>query len=308
MGNSLLSLSSSELSAVQMKLSQEGDLTSFAELKPIVRSIEEKLNSSGVVELSRNNPELERVRQMVLTSFFHVDLKFNVQVDDYPYEIPFKEPFPYRPTIEALAESVEFFQMAETVTGKNLGSDKILDRSSESWFSALTEERSKFEVPASSNLSHSVDPEKRVIKNPVMEYRRLRRRLLIEGENASFFEFKPTVAKIEKDLMSEETLEHVRKSPSLRFMHDLAVKGIKQVQGKQENDSLIAKPFKKLFPYRATIQAIYKSIRFFEVLERSKFQENPDSQIVERTWDPKENPKDRKIEPLYHFDRYKLFV
>ncbi len=305
LANSLLSLSPSDLAAVNTKVAKEGELTSFAELKPLVRHLEQKLNSPEILQLVGTNPELERVRQMVLTSFFHIDLKFNVQVEDYPYEIPFKEPFPYRPTMDAFAESLEFLEMVQSVSGKDLQLKQIFNGDQASWFSALTSERSKFNVGPSSTLANSIEPEKRVVKNPFLEYRRFLRRLQREGENASFYEFKPTVEKIEKELLSEATLSYIENNPALRFMHSKAVNVIKQVQLQQANGSLTVKPYQVMFPYRATIQAIYKSVRFFEVLERSKFIENPDSQAVERSWDSKADPKSRMIEPLYHFDRYK---
>lgn len=301
----LLSLSPEKVVKIKEKIANEGELASFPELKSIVRFLEEKLESEKMVKIASTNPQIEQLRQMVLTSFFHVDLKFNVQVTDYPYEIPFKEPFPYRPTMEAVAEALELIDLTEKVTGENLEANRLIEKGAMNWFSPLTTDDSKLSIVSSSNESHSINPEKRVLKNPLLEYRRFVRRIKVEGENASFYEFKPTVDRIEADLISEETLKFIADKPVLKYLLEEAVKKIKQVKLEVENDSLISKPFAGKYPYRSTIQAIYKAIRFFDVVERTKYKEHPDSQVVEKTWAPGTEESKRLLEPLYHFDRYK---
>lgn len=303
--SALLSLSPEKVAQIKEKIKREGELTSFSELKPIVRFLEEKLESERMVNLATSNPQIEQIRQMVLTSFFHIDLKFNVQVNDYPYEIPFKEPFPYRPTMEAVAEALELIDIAEKVFGENMDMNRLIEQGHMNWFSPLTTEDSKLSKVSSSNESHSINPEKRVLKNPLLEYRRFLRRIKTEGENAGFYEFKPTVDRIETDLMSEVTLKFIEDKPVLKYLHETAIKKIRQIKLEIENDSLISKPFAVKYPYRATIQAIYKAIRFFDIVERIKYKEHPDSQVVEKTWAPGAEESKRLLEPLYHFDRYK---
>lgn len=51
------------------------------------------------------------------------------------------------------------------------------------------------------------------------------------------------------------------------------------------------------------MRAIYDAVRVFELIERLKFKENPDANVVEQSWfDSKQEQK--LIEPLYHYDRY----
>ncbi len=110
----LLTLSPGQLKSVRERLESQGELAGFdEELKPIVREIENRLRSEKVTSIAEQNPEIATLRQMILTKLFHVDLKFEMQVEGYPYPIPFEKPFPIRPTLEGLSEAIEFFTMLD---------------------------------------------------------------------------------------------------------------------------------------------------------------------------------------------------
>src|SRR3989338_10042254 len=89
------------------RLKEHGLNAPFPEFKPVVDFLVEELRSDYFKDVLVANPALEYEMNEVLTFLAHVNLKFNTEgAEQYPYEVPFSEPFPYRPTIDAIESAI----------------------------------------------------------------------------------------------------------------------------------------------------------------------------------------------------------
>lgn len=308
--NKVFEITPAEISKFQERLSKNGDLTPFPELKPSVRKLEQKLQSKEVLEIAKKDPVVEQMRQMALTSLFHIDLEFKVEMHSDAYPVPFEKPFPYRPTIEAISDGLKFLDVLEKTHGLSPALSFKLDLTRPNWFSLLKEVPNSqphgvsHPIASDQHSNEKTEPERLIIADPVGQYAKYQNRLKSEGENASFPEFKNTVEKLITDLNSETTAEQIKSNPALKYLRDQAEQSLRQIRLEATGRSITTKPYQNAYPYRPTIGAIIDTVKFFDLVERSKFEENPDSQVVEKSWADNSQEK-KKIEPLYHFDRYK---
>src|SRR3989344_5747497 len=89
------------------RLKEHGLNAPFPEFKPVVDFLVQELRSDYFKDVLVANPALEYEMNEVLTFLAHVNLKFNTEgAEQYPYEVPFSEPFPYRPTIDAIESAI----------------------------------------------------------------------------------------------------------------------------------------------------------------------------------------------------------
>lgn len=304
--------SDQDLQHIEARVMSEGQLTPFPELKPLVRKIESLLNSPTVVsELSRY-PSGQLARRMVLTSLFHVDLQFKVLSNDYPYDIPFKSPFPFRPTMEAILEGIELLDSLEQASGKTIIDDQIRsfrqskifrigrkDAEVDITFTEIQDDRD------TTNLT-KLSPEKEIVQDPVQAYLKFAKRINHFGELAPFPEFQSTVDHLLAELLSEKILALARSDEFLFHSHKTAVEYLKSVKLEAPQFSPLFSRFRQAYPYRPTIGAIYNAVRFFDIVERINRIEKSDSTSVEQSWFQSGTEQNgQMIEPLYHFDRYK---
>ncbi len=299
-------VSAAEYEGYKARLKAKGELAPFPELKPIVRKLEGIIDSEEITKAISSNSALVHMREMVLTSLFHLDLEFNSTIKEAAYSIPFEAPFPYRPTTEAINEGLEFLELVDKVTDSSFSSRLYMDKkSSRSWFSLVDVLPSRNPPRKSQTVNMTalgpmgateITPERRLIRDPVNEYAKYHARLKSEGENASFPEFKRTVDKLTAALTSTETNEFVRDDRALLLMRDKALQSLQHIA----SGGVAGKPY----PYRPTIDSILNAVKFFDVVERTKYVESTNARAVEESWvhGPK---KARMVEPLYHFDRYK---
>jgi hypothetical protein len=292
----------------QERLRKYGELAPFPELKAAVRVLEQKLTSPEVLEATKAEPTLERLRQMALTSLFHIDIEFRSEIHSDAYPIPFDKPFPLRPTLEAMDDGFDFLEAAEATRSNSRVLTIKLDAHRLNWFSLIKKIENKNRISSLSSFpprqKTNISPEKEIIANPLGKYAEFHRRLKENGENSPFPEFQPTIDKLQQALESQKTKEASATLPVLEYLRQKAVRKLKEIKLEVPSSSRISKPFFESYPYRPTIHTIVDSLKFFDLLERSQFEENPDSQIVEESWMDKTQGV-KKIEPLYHFDRYK---
>jgi hypothetical protein len=90
------------------RLLKEGQNTPFPEFKPVVDHLQGVIEGSRFGEVLKAHPDLRFEREEALTYLGHVNMEFKVDVEDYPYPVPFNAPYPYRPTIDAIEAGVRY--------------------------------------------------------------------------------------------------------------------------------------------------------------------------------------------------------
>jgi hypothetical protein len=94
----------------RQRIAEKGQMAPFPEFKPVIDFLIAELDSSYVKDIVSLNPVLLYEFKEVQTFLFHINLKFKTEEGiEYPYAIPFDEPFPYRPTIDAIEAAIRFF-------------------------------------------------------------------------------------------------------------------------------------------------------------------------------------------------------
>jgi Fe-S cluster assembly iron-binding protein IscA len=169
-----------------------------------------------------------------------------------------KGPYPFRPTQLALEKTEEFFTIvsakqnhAVTQIPKNAAREKQLMDEQKAWVKKLA--------------TDSFDA-----------YENMRGRLKTGGPNASFPEFQSVVEYLELKLKSDDMVAKLcRENPHMAAFRELALQRLAQVR----NSSL---------PYRTTVDAIQRSLEFYDVAYRAV--------------DPKRSPA------LYHSGRYEYYT
>jgi hypothetical protein len=102
------------------RIGKAGQMASFPEFKPVIDFLIAELDSEYVKNIVANNPVLLYELKEVRTFLFHINLKFQTEEGIiYPYAIPFDEPFPYRPTIDAIEAAIRFFDKVNRVDPTN---------------------------------------------------------------------------------------------------------------------------------------------------------------------------------------------
>ena len=78
----------------------------FGEFKPVIDHLLEAIEGPRFGDVLKAHPDLRFEREEVLTYLGHINMEFKVDVEDYPYPVPFNAPFPYRPTIDAVEAAI----------------------------------------------------------------------------------------------------------------------------------------------------------------------------------------------------------
>ena len=89
------------------RLMKDGPNAPFPEFKPIVEFLSKELESEHFQKILTDNPALRFELTETRTFLAHVNLSFKVDdAGQYPYEVPFDQPFPYRPTLDAIESAI----------------------------------------------------------------------------------------------------------------------------------------------------------------------------------------------------------
>lgn len=103
-----------------IRLKKFGQMASFPEFKEVVDFLVDEIKSPYVQDIIDKNKILKLELDEVLTFLVHVNLSFKVDEDiDYPYLVPFEEPYPYRPTIDAIESAVRFLDKVNRLDPNN---------------------------------------------------------------------------------------------------------------------------------------------------------------------------------------------
>ena len=95
------------------RIEKWGARTPMPEFKPAVKFLQEKLEGDSLKEVVHQTKDiLEPFRIKALQELFHISLDFFVTSDPaYPHSQPFMGPYPYLPTIHAIANALSFIDV-----------------------------------------------------------------------------------------------------------------------------------------------------------------------------------------------------
>jgi hypothetical protein len=89
------------------RIQKYGANAPFPEFKDAVNTLLESLTGDEFSQIIKAHPDLDYELKEVLTQIAHVNLKFEFEDEEaYPYPHPFSDPFPYRPTIDAIESAL----------------------------------------------------------------------------------------------------------------------------------------------------------------------------------------------------------
>lgn len=294
---SAIAADATPLSVVKKRILAQGELAPFPEAKPVLLELADVIDSHSLKTAISNSRTLQMMRERVRTSLFHLNFKFDIVDENYPYDAPFEEPFPFRPTLEALTEAESFLEIVESATGFKADVKMKIEgfpyfRTLKALFPAL---KAQGDVAA---ISREV-----VAKTPVDSYISFLKRKDLFGEVASFPEFEPAVKGLLTDLQSDEVEGFKVQDPAFANYVDKAIQELSSISQKSGgNGGRLYSQFNAAFPYRQTIQAIERAVLVLDTRERLKYPEGINWHDVEISWYHGNNPK---LLALYHFNRYK---
>lgn len=292
-------LSPARVAEIQTDIAVHGPLTPVKELRPLVKKMEALFKSDGFLQAIGESVPLLRLKNLIETEFYHLELMFQSHIDSPSYRVPFSSPYPVRYTIVALERAQSFLQNIDRAFGTDFSGTiySAIDQDNVATLKALTDqamaEKAARTEPYTDYAADPLDdrtPEQRMIANPIGEYGRMRERLLRQGENAAFPEFKPTVDAVLTTLRGMRATDPIfEKYPEMRILQESVIARLEKLGG--------------VYPYRETINAILDTLFLLDSIERTKYTASSDYHKVERSW-LGGDPAERKIEPLYHVDRY----
>lgn len=287
----------SVLNPIRQRLVAEGELAPLPEAKDLLNELAKTIESSEFKEAIKDSRSLQMMRNHLRTSLFHLNLKFETPSEPYPYDTPFKAPLPFRPTVEALDEAIQFLQIVEDTVGyKTQVKNQLIN-------APYFEDLQVLFKPVGIQDSRRVYSKSEIIKNPVDTYIELQERLERHGEIASFPEFSEAVEGVLTALNTPEArqFEHEDKAFAAALKYAMAA----LVETKNPNGgeaTAVDSGFGTAYPYRRTFQAIMRGVAVLDMLERLKYPEVTNWHEVELSWYHGEK---RKLLGLYHFNRYK---
>ena len=185
---------------IQKRVLTQGELAPLPEAQTLLIEIASVIDSVELKTAIQHSRSLQLMREAVKASLFHLNFRFEVASQDYPYDPPFKEPFPFRPTLEAMDEAASFLRIVqETASFKAEVIEKIQN------FGAFNDLPVLFSGKESQGKVVGLKKAE-AISQPVDAYVIFQDRLEKFGENASFPEFEEPVVNVLKELGSEEIL------------------------------------------------------------------------------------------------------
>jgi hypothetical protein len=284
------------LDPVTERVLEQGELAPLPEVKPLLVELANLIDSPNFKKSIEASRTLTMMRERLRTSLFHLNLQFNVVVEKYPYDPPFKEPFPFRPSLEAIDEAIRFLSVVEDFNGQ----PQVLRQKLEQvpYFESL-KKLFPAVIPQSSPKAISI---RQMTAMPVEAYETFQERLERYGEVASFPEYETTVRSWIADLQSKEFMDWAAQDKAFAKFREEALSELQKVISAGSNSTRLHANATAAFPYRRTIQAIEKAVMVADLKERLKYEEGINWHEIELSWYKGDKPK---VLGLYHFNRYK---
>jgi hypothetical protein len=244
---------------IQERVRKEGTNAPTPEFGEIVEKLKAKLTQDPTIQARiKTDRALQALYNQTLNHLQHVSFSFEMRDAGYPHGYALKGPYPFRPTQLALEKTEEFFKIVST-----------------SGTPGVTQ------IPKNPALEKQLmDEQKELIKKITNDsfgtYDNMRNRLKSGGPNASFPEFRAVVDYLELKLQSDDVVAKLaRENPQVATFRKLTLDRLAQVKGSS-------------LPYRSTVDAIQRSLEFYDVFYRAI--------------DPKRSPA------LYHSGRYEYYT
>lgn len=107
-------------SSFMERLNKHGQMAPFPEFKEVVDFLLLELDSSFVLDILHKHRALLLELNEVKTFLFHLNLKIEIDKDiEYPYDKPFEDSYPYRPTIDAIESAIRFLDKINRLDENN---------------------------------------------------------------------------------------------------------------------------------------------------------------------------------------------
>ncbi len=291
-----LTLAQSSFGHIRQRLLAQGELAPLPEARALLIELTSVIDSPAFKAAIKRSRTLEMMRERLRTSLFHLNLKFEAAAENYPYDPPFHDPFPFRPTLEAIEEASKLLEVAQKTTGFQHEIQRaLLDCTFFEDLEVLMPEAAK----QSQERVWSIND---VAAEPVDAYEDLQARLGRHGELAAFPEFEPTVQKILKSLSSDEVRAYQAKDPAFAAYCDAAVAELEIARHPNAKATRVQGAATAPFAYRRTLQALEQAVMVLDTRDRLKYPEGINWHEVELSWYHGGKPK---VLGLYHFNRYK---
>lgn len=222
----------------QSQTNTPGVNTPTPELAALVQQTIAQLNSPDIVARTDQDLALRALRIQTLNHLEHVSFSFEKSTSSYPHDFAVKGPYPFKPTLLALAKAAEFFKIISATQARS---------------SAQTQKNPDKER---SLLDEQKALVKRIINDSYTVYQEMRSRLASQGPNASFPEFKSLVEYLELKIQTDDMVaKHVSGNAQLSTFKSLTLGHLEKVKGN--------------FPYTKTIDAVQRSLEFLDVIFRA---------------------------------------
>jgi hypothetical protein len=309
---------------LSLKLDPYNDLVALPSAQGQLQKIQVYLDRFEILQVCKKSKTLAILRERLISAIFHLNFlpeiieknKPNYLYMDskYPYDPVFLKPFPKRPSLEVIEEAIRFinnvaenskmlFPVDIANTQNNLAQKLIESLKDYGPYKTFAQELNK------RLLIHKVKPKallkEQIIKQPVDSYLILRRRLIVNGEIASFPEFADSVDMLLSELNSIEVQNLAKIDPIFKTLIKNADTELKVVTQDSGKGSATQAAFSASYPYRRTIHAIEQAIAVFDTKERLQYKESKVWHEVEESWYLQKDRTRRLLLPLYHFNRYK---
>lgn len=188
----------------------------------------------------------------------HVSFSFEKEVDSYTHRFVLTDRYPVQPTLKALEKVSEFFKFTESQQ------NPLKLR-----FVAENKEKEKELVADQQRTAREIT------KNSIEKYKEYRQRLVSDGPNASFPEFRSMVEYLLLKMLSDpELIQYCTDDLILRQFREVAMDHLEEVLVRD-------------LPYIDTVEAVERALEFYDVYHRMK--------------DPTRSPV------LYHSGRYEYY-
>lgn len=226
------------------------------ELGPIVRHVADvAMADAKLMRRVRSDPVLAAMHEQTLNTLLHVSLDFIVRDASYPHALALAGLYPLRPTCLALEKAAEFFTVVE-----NASQDAYADVCDTSYISEATLLAEQRAV---------VDD---ILSNTITRYRAMRARLVSDGDNAKFPEFRSLVDYLYMHMSADRT-GICSRNDHLRALRGVTLARLRAVRTAG-------------LPYVATIVAVQRASEYYDVYHRAT----------------------PPMPPLYHSRRYEYYI
>lgn len=233
------------VSAIEKPLHVDDPNLPWPELGSEVETLFETMHSVLVKEQVAADPAMQALHIQTTNHLRHVRFDFVIDPEspDYTHDYVLDGPYAYRPTMQAVAKTSEFFTILNASDTESIGytaPDTAREAELEKQQRAVT---------------------RKIINDPLGSYAEFKQRLDTQGMEASFPEFASTVELLRQRMLSGGDVQEVCQG-NLRMekFRSLTLAHLDALADNGESD----------FPYTTTVLTIERAMEFFDVVKRAQ--------------------------------------